>query len=104
MYAALGALVDTAGRPLFPEVGPMNALGTSSASSFAGMAFGLNVVVDRNFAADTVIVGDPSGFEVFEQQKGALSLESPSTLSRTLSWHGYFATLMIDPTKFVSLT
>lgn len=104
MYAALGALVDTAGRPLFPEVGPMNALGTSSASSFAGMAFGLQVVVDRNFAADTVIVGDPSGFEVFEQQKGALSIESPSTLSRTLSWHGYFATLMIDPTKFVSLT
>jgi len=104
MYAALGALVDTAGRPLFPEVGPMNALGTSSASSFAGMAFGLQVVVDRNFASDTVIVGDPSGFEVFEQQKGALSIESPSTLSRTLSWHGYFATLMIDPTKFVSLT
>jgi len=25
-------------------------------------------------------------------------------LSRTLSWHGFFATLMIDPTKFVSLT
>ena len=104
MYAALGALVDTAGRPLFPEVGPMNALGTSSAASFAGMAFGLQVVVDRNFAADTVIVGEPSGFEIFEQQKGALSLEAPSTLSRTLSWHGYFATLMIDPTKFVSLT
>ena len=104
MYASLGALVDTAGRPLFPEVGPMNALGTASAASYAGKAFGLNVVVDRNFAADTVIVGDPSGFEIFEQQKGALSLESPSTLSRTLSWHGYFATLMIDPTKFVSLT
>jgi HK97 family phage prohead protease len=104
MYAALGKLVDTAGRPLFPEVGPMNAFGTASAQSFQGRAFGLITVVDRNFADDTVIVGDPSGFEVFEQQKGALSLESPSTLSRTLSWHGYFATLMIDPTKFVSLT
>ena len=104
MYAALGKLVDTAGRPLFPEIGPMNALGTSSASSFSGSAFGLTVVVDRNFAADTVIVGDPSGFEIFEQQKGALSIEAPSTLSRTLSWHGYFATLMIDNTKFVKLT
>ncbi len=103
-YAALGKLVDTSGRPLFPEVGPMNALGTASAAQFAGRAFGLNVVVDRNFAADTVIIGDPSGFEIFEQQKGALSLEAPSTLSRTLSWHGYFATLMIDPTKFVQLT
>ena len=104
MYAALGQLVDTAGRPLFPEIGPMNALGTASAASFAGRAFGLITVVDRNFATDTCIVGDPSGFEIFEQQKGALSLESPSTLSRTLSWHGYFSTLMIDPTKFVSLT
>ncbi len=104
MYAYLGKLVDTANRPLFPEVGPMNALGTASASSFAGRAFGLQTVVDRNFATDTVIVGDPSGFEIFEQQKGALSLEAPSTLSRTLSWHGYFATLMIDNTKFVKLT
>jgi len=104
MYAYLGKLVDTAGRPLFPEVGPMNALGTASASSFAGMAFGLRVCVDRNFASDTVIVGAADGFEIFEQQKGALSLEAPSTLSRTLSWHGYFATLMIDNTKFVKLT
>jgi HK97 family phage major capsid protein len=104
MYSYLGKLVDTAGRPLFPEVGPMNAFGGASAASFQGMAFGLQVVVDRNFASDTVIVGDPSGFEIFEQQKGALSLEAPSTLSRTLSWHGYFATLMIDPTKFVKLT
>jgi len=104
MWASLGLLVDTAGRPLFPQVGPMNAFGTMNAGSTDAVAFGLRVVVDRNFAADTVIVGDPSGFEIFEQQKGALSLESPSTLSRTLSFHGYFATLMIDPTKFVSLT
>jgi hypothetical protein len=104
MYAALGQLVDTAGRPLFPEIGPMNALGTANASTFAGMAFGLITVVDRNFATDTCIVGDPSGFEIFEQQRGALTLESPSTLSRVLSFSGTFATLMIDPTKFVSLT
>ena len=104
MWSYLGRLVDTAGRPLFPQVGPMNAFGTVQAGSTEAVAFGLRVVVDRNFAADTVIVGNADGFEIFEQQKGALSLEAPSTLSRTLSWHGYFATLMIDPTKFVSLT
>lgn len=104
MYAALGKLVDTAGRPLFPEVGPMNALGSASAGSFTGRAFGLEVVVSRFFADDTVIVGDPSGFEIFEQQKGAISLEVPSTLSRTIAWRGTFATLMIDATKFVALT
>lgn len=104
MWASLGLLTDTTGRPLFPQVGPMNAFGTIQANSADAVAFGLRIVVDRNFAADTVIVGDPSGFEIFEQQRGALTLESPSTLSRVLSFHGYFATLMIDPTKFVSLT
>ena len=104
MWAALGQLVDSTGRPLFPQVGPMNAFGAVSPVAGTGNAFGLTVVVDRNFAADTVIIGDPSGFEIFEQQKGAISVEVPSTLSRTIAWRGYFATLMIDPTKFVSIT
>ena len=100
-WASLGGLVDTAGRPLFPQAGPMNAFGSLTPSSASGVAFGCNVIVDRNFAAQTLIIGDPTGFEVFEQQKGALSLTAPDTISRTISWHGYFATLMIDPTKFV---
>ncbi len=104
MWAALGQLVDSSGRPLFPQVGPMNAFGAVSPVAGGGNAFGLTVVVDRNFAADTVIIGDPSGFEIFEQQKGAISVDVPSNLSRTIAWRGYFATLMIDPTKFVSLT
>lgn len=101
IWQALGQLVDSSKRPLFPQVGPMNAFGAMQPGSDSAVAFGLRVVVDRAFANDTLIVGDASGYEIFEQQKGALSIESPSTLSRTLSWHGYFATLMIDSTKFV---
>ena len=104
MFGYLGKLVDTAGRPLFPQVGPMNAFGSMSPGSTDAVAFGLRVVVDRNFAADTVIVGDASGFEIFEQQKGAISIDNPSTISRTIAWRGYLATLMIDATKFVKLT
>lgn len=100
-WAKLGQLVDTAGRPLFPQVGPMNAFGGVSPGSTDAVAFGLRVVVDRNFASGTIIVGDASGFEIFEQQKGAISTENASTLSRTLAWRGYFATLMIDEKKFV---
>jgi HK97 family phage prohead protease len=103
MFQYLGSLSDGSDRPLFPQVGPMNAFGTMSPGSTDAVAFGLRVVVDRNFAADTVIVGDASGFECYEQQKGAISLDSPSTLSRTLAFRGYFATLMIDATKFVKL-
>jgi hypothetical protein len=66
-----------------------------------GMAFGLRVVVDRNFAAGTVIIGDASGFECYEQQKGAISVDVPSTLSRTIAFRGYFSSLMLDSSKFV---
>ena len=101
VWASLSSLSDTADRPLFPNVGPMNAFGGSNANSTDMMAFGLKVVVDRNFAASTVIVGDPSGYEIFEQQKGAISIDVPSTLSRTIAFRGYLATLMIDSSKFV---
>jgi HK97 family phage prohead protease len=101
VWGSLASLSDTADRPLFPNVGPMNAFGGANANSTDMMAFGLKVVVDRNFAASTVIVGDPSGYEIFEQQKGAISIDVPSTLSRTIAFRGYLATLMIDSTKFV---
>lgn len=106
MFGYLGKLVDTAGRPLFPQVGPMNAFGSiSPGAAYANpQAFGLTVVVDRNFAAGTVIVGNADGFEIFEEQKGAISVDVPQNLTRTLAFRGYFATLMIDATKFVSLT
>lgn len=104
MWGYLLGLVDTSDRPLFPSVGPMNAFGNLQPGQPAGVAFGLQVVIDRNFATDTVIVGDASGFEIFEQQKGAISIDVPSTLSRTLAFRGYFATLMMDATKFVKAT
>jgi HK97 family phage prohead protease len=100
-WGTLMSLSDTADRPLFPQVGPMNAFGNLGPAQYQGTAFGLTVVPDRNFAADTLLIGDASGYELFEQQKGAISIDSPSTLSRTIAFRGYFAALMIDPTKFV---
>ena len=101
IWQELLALSDTADRPLFPQVGPMNAFGNLAPGQANGVAFGLSVVVDRNFASSTLIVGDASGYEIFEQQKGAISIDNPSTISRTIAWRGYFATLMIDSSKFV---
>ena len=104
IWQDLLALSDSSKRPLFPQVGPMNAFGNLTPGQPNGNAFGLQVVVDRNFASATCIVGDASGYELFEQQKGAMSIESPSTLSRTLAFRGYFAALMIDSSKFVKFT
>jgi len=100
-WGTLMGLSDSSKRPLFPAVGPMNAYGNLMPGQPNGIAFGLQVVVDRNFAANTIIVGDASGYEIFEQQKGAISIDVPSTLSRTIAFRGYLATLMIDASKFV---
>jgi len=101
VFQLLGQLSDTSDRQLFPQVGTMNAFGQMSPGQYDATAFGLRVVVDRNFVAGTLIIGDSSGYELFEQQKGAISIDSPSTLSRTIAFRGYFAALMIDASKFV---
>ena len=100
----LGKLEDTAGRPLFPQVGPMNAFGTTAPSDYSGNAFGLQVVVDRNFTNTgngSMIIGHPDGFECWEQQKGVVSIENPSLLARTIAFRGYFSAVMLDATKFI---
>ena len=101
IWGDLLSLSDSSKRPLFPQIGPMNAFGNLAPGQVNGNAFGLQVVVDRNFAAATIILGDASGYEIFEQQKGAISVDVPSTLSRTIAFRGYLATLMIDSSKFV---
>lgn len=103
-WEKLGLLVDTSGRPLFPQVGPMNSFGSMSPGSAESVAFGLRVVVDRNFAAGTIIVGHGDGFECWEQQKGAVSIEDPSKLARTIAFRGYFSALMLDASKFIKRT
>jgi hypothetical protein len=83
----------------------MNAFGAVSPGTSSATAFGLTVVVDRNFASDTMIVGHPTGYEIFEQQKGAIQVEAADgSLSRYIKFRGYFATLMIDASKFYKFT
>ena len=106
----LGKLTSTDGTPAFPFVGApnmmaMNALGTQSATSWNGTPLGLTLVVDKNMAADTAFIGhaagNAAGFEFYEQQKGAISVDVPSTLGRTIAYRGYAASFMADATKFV---
>ena len=95
------SLSDSTGRPLFPNLNAQNAFGAVAVTSDVGTAFGCRVVRDRNFAPDTLILGDTSGYELFEAQRGSVSVLSPSTLSTVLAFRGDFATLVIDLDKFV---
>jgi hypothetical protein len=117
-WAKLGMLTTTTGAPVFPFTGApnligQNALGTSSATSWNGNPLGLVLVVDKNMAGGTTTgtlsgvvghaAGAAAGFEFYEQQKGAISIDVPSTLGRTIAFRGYAAAFMADATKFVKL-
>ena len=105
VFAQLGSLSDTADRPLFPQVGPMNAFGSMDASSREAVVFGLRLVVDTNFAAKTTIVGAAAtgAFRCYETQKGAISIDNVSQLSKTIAFRGYFAPKMIDAGQFMKI-
>ena len=101
VWGQMGQLADTTGRPVFPFIGAgltgQNALGGGNATSWNGNPLGLQLVVDSNFAAKTMIitrVGQGSGdaFEFYESIRGLQSLENPSILGRTMSFHGYVST------------
>jgi HK97 family phage prohead protease len=102
-WAALGSLVDSTGRPVFPQIGAMNAPGELSAANWNGNPLGLVLVVDKNTPGSFMghAAGPAAGFEFYEQQKGAISVDVPSTLGRTIAYRGYAASFMADATKFV---
>lgn len=112
-WAKLGMLVDTTGRPVFPTVGPMNASGSQAANSWNGNPLGLTLVVDKNMAGGTTsatlsgiighAAGPGAGFEFYEQQRGAVTVQKPSILGFEIAWRGYAAAYMADDTKFVKL-
>jgi len=103
-WGALGSLSDTADRPLFPQVGPMNAFGNVSPGTLNANAFGLSVVVCP-YESDFMAIGAADGFEIYEQQKGAIQVEAADgSLSKYIKFRGYLATLMIDASKFVEIT
>ena len=101
VWGQLGQLADTTGRPVFPFIGAgltgQNALGNATASSWNGNPLGLQLVVDSNFAAKTMIItrvgqGQGDAYEFYESIRGLQSLENPSVLGRNMSFHGYVST------------
>jgi HK97 family phage prohead protease len=99
VWKLMGSLSDSSERPLFPQVGPMNAFGSLNVASTQGaFAFGLRVVVDRNLTSAGMTILDPRALENYEMAKGAISIENPSQLSRQIAFRGYWASKVIDPT------
>jgi hypothetical protein len=107
-WQALASSVDDQNRPVFPYTGApnlmgQNAAGNSAATSWNGNPLGLVLVVDKHAPGSFMghAAGPAAGFEFYEQQKGAISVEVPATMGRTIAFRGYAAAFMADATKFV---
>ena len=106
-WASLGALVDGQGRPVFPQVAPLNGIGTlnGGVTSFNGNPLGLNLIVSNQIGAQEIGNKDADeyywlintrGIECYENFKGFLRDESVGTLGVTIAVRGYFAATVVD--------
>ena len=109
-WGLIGQLTDSTKRPIFPAIGApglvgQNTLGAGSAVSYSGMnPLGLNIIVDRNFAAKTMVIFNANAYEIYRADRGLLSVENPSTVSRTMSMFGYAATFAANSSMIRKIT
>lgn len=109
-WKLMGQQMDADKRLVFPYTGAaglmgVNAAGTSNITSMSTFnPFGLTLIADRNFAANTMVVARAQAIEFYEQVRGLLSVEVPSTLGREFSYYGYVATFIADSQQVKSIT
>jgi hypothetical protein len=109
VWEKIGRQLDADSRPVFgyansPSLLGVNALGASSQLSYLGTnVMGLELVVDNNFAANTLLVVRAAGFECYENVRGIMTVEDPELLGRNFTYYGYFATFVTDATMIQSI-
>lgn len=109
VWEKLGSQLDNSKRPILGYttngVIGQNSIGRVGGLAYTGMdVMGLQLVVDNNFASSTMLVVYAPGYEIYEAQQGILSVANPSTLSRTFSYYGYFATFVAKSSFIQSIT
>ena len=109
VWKKLGAQLDGDKRPVFPYTGAaglmgVNGMGTANVTQMNTFnPLGLNLVVDRAFSENTMVVARGSAIEFYEQVRGIMSVEVPATLGRTFSYYGYVSTFIADGDQVKSI-
>ena len=99
IWEKLGRQLDGQNRPVLGYVTD-GIMGQNSIGKTTGLAYtkmnvlGLDLVVDNNFATDTMLVVYAPGFEIYEQIKGIVSVQNIQKLGREYAYYGYFATFV----------
>lgn len=102
VWKSMGGQLDAEKRPVFPYTGAaglmgVNGMGTANITQMSTFnPLGLRLVVDKNFASGTMVVAKSNAIEFYEQIRGLMSVEAPTTLGRTFSYYGYCATFIAD--------
>jgi HK97 family phage prohead protease len=110
VWRKLSSQLDADNRPIFPYAAAaglmgVNGLGTQNITNTDTLnPLGLKLVVDANFAAGTLVLARGNAVEFYEQVRGIMSVEVPSTLGRTFSYYGYVSTFIADPTMVSKIT
>jgi len=101
MWASVGAVVDVFGRLTFSGAG---AGGDGGLSDFRGDMLDVPRIVVPSFPNGTMIVGNSTLVEFYEQRIGLLSAVEPALLGVEVAYGGYIATGTIEPNAFVKIT
>ena len=110
VWKKLSQQLDADKRPVFPYAAAaglmgVNGMGTQNITSYNTLnPLGLNLVVDANFASGTMVLARGNAVEFYEQIRGLMSVEAPSTLGRTFSYYGYCAAFIADSTMVQKIT
>ena len=101
----LGA-TDSTGRPIYSASQPMNAGGLTQPGSIRGNVLGLDLYVDKHFAAtttvdDSAIILAPEAFTVYQSPQAYMSVNVVSNLQVQIAIYGYMATIAKMPNGIV---
>jgi HK97 family phage major capsid protein len=97
---------DNTGRPIYSASQPMNAGGAVSRTSIRGNVLGLDLFVDKNFAAtttidDSAVILAPEAFTVYRSPQAFMSVNVVSNLQVQVAIYGYMATIAKMPNGIV---
>lgn len=84
-YGRLIGLTDLAGRPMFPALNPVNAMGSLSPDAFPTSINGMRAVVTHAITSPDMYVGNSFGLEVYERRFPVLQAIEPSVFGRQIS-------------------
>ena len=101
-WQLLMGATDTTKRPIYNAIQPMNAAGQVGPQSIRGNVLGLDLYVDKNFAASTVDDGSalilaPEAFTVYRSPQAYMSVNVVSNIQVQVAIYGFMATIAKMP-------